>query len=157
MGTQNEVYTVGLLQAFGFFGGADAAGEGDLLDAALAPKAVQFAEVTPDAVDGVLADVAGVEDHEVGVLVALDLGVAGVLDHAPHPVRVVHVHLAAEGPYAGSLALGAQPVAADAGFRESGIGVGVSVVLLILFLRLVDAGPDGDLPRTALEPQVLYL
>jgi hypothetical protein len=41
-------------------------------------------------------------------------------------------------------------------FRESGIGV-VSVVLLILILRLVDAGPDGDLPRTALEPQVIDL
>jgi hypothetical protein len=33
----------------------------------------------------------------------------------------------------------------------------VFVVLLILFLRLVDAGDDGDLPRTALEPEILDL
>src|SRR5215208_5321489 len=40
-----------------------------------------------------------------------------------------------------------------AGFLESGMGA-VCVVLLILFLRLVDPGPEGDLPRTALEPQL---
>src|SRR5215211_5127014 len=43
-----------------------------------------------------------------------------------------------------------------AGFMESGMGV-VCVVLLILFLRLVDAGSEGDLPRTALEPHLLDL
>src|SRR5215213_4472477 len=43
-----------------------------------------------------------------------------------------------------------------AGFLESGMGV-IGVVLLILFLRLVDAGSKGDLPRTALEPQLLDL
>src|SRR5215208_1992065 len=41
-----------------------------------------------------------------------------------------------------------------AGFLISGM---VRVVLLILFLRLVDAGSQGDLPRTALEPQFLDL
>src|SRR5215217_5861388 len=35
---------------------------------------------------------------------------------------------------------------------ESGMGA-VCILLLILFLRLVDPGPEGDLPRTALEPQ----
>src|SRR5687767_15943290 len=38
------------------------------------------------------------------------------------------------------------------GFRKSGMGA-VFVVLLILFLRLVDSGPERDLPRTALNPQ----
>src|SRR5215213_684465 len=46
--------------------------------------------------------------------------------------------------------------ACPAGFLESGMGV-VGVVLLILFLRLVDAGSQGDLPRTTLEPQLLDL
>src|SRR5215210_8413336 len=47
-------------------------------------------------------------------------------------------------------------LARPAGFLESGTGV-VCVVLLILFLRLVDAGSQGDLPRTALEPHILDL
>src|SRR5215207_2467442 len=46
--------------------------------------------------------------------------------------------------------------ARPAGFLESGMGV-VCVVLLILFLRLVDPGFEGDLPRTALEPQLFDL
>src|SRR5215210_2011047 len=33
----------------------------------------------------------------------------------------------------------------------------ILVVLLILFLRLVDSGSEGDLPRTALEPQLFDL
>src|ERR671910_257343 len=40
---------------------------------------------------------------------------------------------------------------------ESGIGAVVFVVLLILFLRLIDSGSEGDLPRTALEPQLFDL
>jgi hypothetical protein len=45
------------------------------------------------------------------------------------------------------------------GFLRRGIGaVGASVVVLfILFLRLVDAGFDGDLSGTALEPEILHL
>src|SRR5919107_5290683 len=42
------------------------------------------------------------------------------------------------------------------GFLESGMGV-VCVVLLILFLRLVDAGSEGELSRTAFEPHILDL
>src|SRR5215211_964675 len=41
-----------------------------------------------------------------------------------------------------------------AGFLMSGM---VRVVLLILFLRLVDADSQGDLPRTTLEPQFFDL
>src|SRR5918995_3894929 len=40
---------------------------------------------------------------------------------------------------------------------ESGIGAVVFVVLLILFLRLVDSGSEGDFPRTALEHQLFDL
>src|ERR671916_160552 len=103
MGTQNEVYAVPALEFGGFARGADAAGERYFLDAACSAEAVEFAEVAADAVHGVLSDVAGVEDDEVGVFVALDLGVAGVQDHAPHAVRVVDVHLATEGAYARGL------------------------------------------------------
>jgi hypothetical protein len=103
MSTQDEVYAVSALELCGFVGGADTSGKRYLLDAAHSPEAVEFAEVAADAVHGVLSDVAGVEDDEVGVFVALDLGVSGVQDHAPHAVRVVDVHLAAEGAYARGL------------------------------------------------------
>ena len=86
MRSQNEVYGVLALEFGGFVGGSDAAGEGDFFDAALAPKAVEFAKVATDAIDGVLPDVAGVQYDEVGLLVGLDFGVAGVQDHAPHTV-----------------------------------------------------------------------
>src|SRR5215213_9026538 len=43
------------------------------------------------------------------------------------------------------------------GLLESGMGVVFFVVLLKLFLRLVDPGSEGDLPRTALEPQLFDL
>src|SRR5918998_3619472 len=104
MRSQDEVYAVLALQLGGFVGGPDAPGEGHLLHAALATQAAEFPEVSADAVHGVLADVACVDDDEVCLFVALNLGVAGVEDHAPHAVRVVDVHLAAEGPYARGLA-----------------------------------------------------
>src|ERR687886_1716377 len=81
-------------------GGSDAAGEGNLFDAAFFFQAVELAEVSANTIYGILADVAGVEDYDVGVLVAVDLGVARITDHAPHPIRVVDIHLAAERPYA---------------------------------------------------------
>src|SRR5215212_7753942 len=80
-------------------------------------EAVELAEVAADAVDGVLAHVAGVEDDEVGFFVGLDLCVSGVQDHAPHPVGVVDVHLAAKGTDAGGpgpLGPGGRPGAARA-------------------------------------------
>src|SRR5215218_7416369 len=106
MSTQYEVYIVGLLQALGFLGGADAAGEGDSFYAAFTAQAVEFAQMSLYAVHGVFADVARIEDDEIGILVALDLSVPRVLYHAPYPVGVVHVHLATEGPDAGGLAAG---------------------------------------------------
>src|SRR4028119_229779 len=108
MGTEYEVYAELAAEGVRLLGGADAAGQGNLFDAALSFEAVELAEVAADAVYGVLADVAGVEDDDVGVLVGAHFGVAGVQDHAPHPVGVVDVHLASEGPYAGRLA-GARP------------------------------------------------
>src|SRR5215207_5797573 len=103
MGTQHEVNIVSSFEFSGFGGGADTAGEGDLFYPAFAFKAVQFSEVAAHAVDGILAHVARVEEHEVGVFVGPHLSVASIQDHAPHPVRVVDVHLAAERPYARSL------------------------------------------------------
>src|SRR5215210_5439498 len=99
MSTQDDVYSVLALEFMRFFGGADAAGESNLFDAALSFEAVQLAEVTANTVDSVLTNVAGVEDHEVGIFVVLDLGVACVPDHPPHPVGVMYVHLAAKSPY----------------------------------------------------------
>src|SRR5215212_10879390 len=43
------------------------------------------------------------------------------------------------------------------GLLENGMGAVFFVVLLKLFLRLVDSGSEGDLPRTALEPQLFDL
>src|SRR5918994_6626082 len=127
MGPQHEVNVVLSFELSGFFGGADTAGEGDLFHPAFAFKAGQFSEVAAHAVDGVLSYVARVEHHEVGVFVGLYLSVAGVQDHAPHPVRVVDVHLAAERSYARSLGR-----AARAG--------------------LWTAGPPAALPRAPPEP-----
>src|SRR5919199_2307929 len=103
MRPQDEIYAILALEVGGFAGGAYAAGEGYLFDAAQFPKVVELPEVAADAVDGVLADVAGVEDDEVGFFVGVDLGVACVQDHTPHAIGVVDVHLAAEGAYARGL------------------------------------------------------
>src|SRR5215210_1019778 len=108
MCAQNEVYIVGLLEGIRL-GGADAACEGDPLYPSLPAKTAQFPEVSFYAIHGVLADVAGVQYYEVRVLVALDLGVAGVLDHPSYAVGVVHVHLASERPYAGCPGAGIGP------------------------------------------------
>src|SRR4028118_1032480 len=120
MGTEYEVYAELAAESIGLFGGADAAGQGNLSDAALSFEAVELAEVAADAVYGVLAHVAGVEDDDVGVLVGVHFGVAGVQDHAAHPVGVVDVHLASEGPYAGRLA-GARPDGGG-GICRAGLG-----------------------------------
>jgi hypothetical protein len=56
-----------------------------------------LAQVGDEALVGLLADRAGVEEDQVGVLAARRLGVADRLEHALHPLRVVLVHLAAEG------------------------------------------------------------
>src|SRR5215210_493728 len=100
MGTQNQVYAVGALQVLRLFGGAEAASEDDFLDATFFFEAAQLAEMAADAVNSVLADVAGVQDYEVGVFVVLHLRVASVPDHTPYPVGVVDVHLTPERPYA---------------------------------------------------------
>src|SRR5215212_1252435 len=110
MGAQDKVYVVGLPKRRRLFGGADTARESHLFDPSFAAETVQLPEVSFHPVDGVLADVAGIEYHEVGVLVALHFRVSGVLDHAPYPVRVVHVHLAPEGPYARGLGLWTGPL-----------------------------------------------
>jgi hypothetical protein len=57
-------------------------------------------EVAVQPIVGVLPDGAGVEDDHVGLVVGGVLGcapVAGVLQEARQPLRIVHVHLAAVG------------------------------------------------------------
>jgi hypothetical protein len=54
-------------------------------------------EVGDEALVGLLADRAGVEEDEVGLVAGGGLAVAERLEHALHALRVVLVHLAAEG------------------------------------------------------------
>ena len=56
-----------------------------------------LAEVPDQPVVGLLADRAGVEEDQVGVVARGRLAVAERLEHALHPLRVVLVHLAPEG------------------------------------------------------------
>src|SRR5919199_1423436 len=100
MSTQYEVNSVGAFKLSGFGGGPNAAGQGDLLDAAFFFQAAELAEMSADTIYGVLADVTGVEHNDVSVLVAVDLGVARLANHAPHPIRGVDVHRAANRLYA---------------------------------------------------------
>jgi hypothetical protein len=53
--------------------------------------------VGDEALVGLLADRAGVEEDQVGVLAPWRLGLAERLEHALHALRVVLVHLAPEG------------------------------------------------------------
>ena len=62
----------------------------------LALQPLGVAEVSDEPIVGLLSDRARVEEDEVGVVLALGLGVAERLEHALHPLRVVRVHLAAE-------------------------------------------------------------
>jgi hypothetical protein len=56
-----------------------------------------MAEVTVEAVVGVLPDAAGVQDDDIGRLHVLRALVALRLEQARHPLRIVLVHLAPEG------------------------------------------------------------
>ena len=56
-----------------------------------------MAEVSVEPVVGVLAHRAGVEDDDVGGLVAVGAHVTRVLQQARQPLGVVHVHLAPVG------------------------------------------------------------
>ena len=58
---------------------------------------LRLAQVGDEAVVGRLADRAGVEEDQVGLLAARGLLVAERLEHPLHPLGVVHVHLAPEG------------------------------------------------------------
>ena len=57
---------------------------------------LRLAEVGDEAAVGRLADRAGVEEDQVGLLAARRLLVAERGQHPPHPLGVVHVHLAPE-------------------------------------------------------------
>jgi hypothetical protein len=60
-------------------------------------EALRLAQVADQPVVRLLADRAGVEEDQVGVVAVLGLAVAERLEHALHPLRVVLVHLAPEG------------------------------------------------------------
>ncbi len=63
---------------------------------ALGLEPLRLAEVGEEAAVGVLADRAGVEEDQVGVIAAVRLGVAERAEHPLHALGVVLVHLAAE-------------------------------------------------------------
>jgi hypothetical protein len=74
-----------------------AAAHGDhLLRIALFQRA-SLREVRRKALVGLLADCAGVEDEQVRLVLRGRLAEAELLEHALDPLRVVGVHLAAEG------------------------------------------------------------
>ena len=83
------------------FGLRDAAGDRDAHVAAVARGFVlgdaQPAELGIDLLGGLLADMAGVEDHEIRVLGAGRLDKAFARQRVHHALRIVDVHLAAIG------------------------------------------------------------
>ena len=66
---------------------------------------------------GLLADRAGVEEDQVGVVALRRLGVPDRLEHPLHPLRVVLVHLAPEGGDVEALHRGATVVIARIRWR----------------------------------------
>jgi hypothetical protein len=71
-----------------------AAADGDLHAGMAVLDGPQVAEVSVQAVVGVLPDRARVEDDDVGRVALVGAGVAGVLEEPGEPFGVVHVHLA---------------------------------------------------------------
>src|SRR5262249_8964039 len=73
-----------------------AAADGDHTAGVAALPGCGLAEVGGELGVGLLADRAGVEDDDVGILGARRLAEPELLEHALDPLRVVSVHLAAE-------------------------------------------------------------
>ena len=97
----------------------DAARDGDgeiaAFGAALALGIAQAAELGIDLLRGMLADVAGVQHDQVGLLGRVGHGIAQRPQDVGHAVRIVDVHLAPVGADEHALAL---PVGADVGHRS---------------------------------------
>ena len=79
----------------------DAAGDGDD-DATPGERSrllehAQLAELGIDLLRGALADIAGVENDEIGAFGVGDFGEPGRRQRVSHTMRIVDVHLAAEG------------------------------------------------------------
>ena len=68
----------------------------DLHTGVLGLDILQLSERAVEALIGVLAHRAGVEDHQVGLLACTGRDVARVFEHAGKTLGVVHVHLATE-------------------------------------------------------------
>ena len=76
----------------------EAAADGDLQAGVLALRGAELAECAVEAFVGVLADGAGVEDDEVGLLIDGGL-VPGLLEEPGESLGIVDVHLAPEGAH----------------------------------------------------------
>ena len=87
----------------------DAAGDGDgevaALGAALELGVAQAAQLGIDLLRGVLADVAGVQHDQIGLLGRVRQGIAERPQDVGHAVRIVDVHLAPVGADEHALAL----------------------------------------------------
>src|SRR4051812_25415174 len=88
---------------------------------ALAFLRFRFVEVGHEPLVGLLSDAAGVEEDQVGFLACRGLGVAELLEHALHALRVVLVHLAAEGRDVEALQ---RQHRGEGGYRRGGGGAG---------------------------------
>ncbi len=96
----HEVDDAGALDDLGAFGLGDAAGHRDHgLAALLLLLLPQAPELGIDLFGGLLADVAGVEDDEIGVLGRVRLDIALARQRVRHALGVIDVHLATEGLY----------------------------------------------------------
>jgi hypothetical protein len=69
----------------------------------LALQPFRLPEMSDEAAVGRLADRAGVEEDQVGLIAARHLLIAERGQHPPHPLGVVHVHLAPERRHMKSL------------------------------------------------------
>ena len=83
---------------FGAFGLRDAAGDGDgQALAALLPQLPHAADLGIDLLCRLFTDVAGVQDHQIGVFGAVGGSIASLGQALGHPLRIIDVHLAPVG------------------------------------------------------------
>src|SRR5699024_1916481 len=74
-----------------------ASADGDLQAGMVLLDLRELAEVAVESVVGVLAHGTGVEDDDVGLVVAVRLNVAGIVEESGESLGVVHVHLTSVG------------------------------------------------------------
>src|SRR5699024_2745027 len=74
-----------------------ASADGDLQAGMVLLDLRELAEVAVETVVGVLAHGTGVEDDDIGLVVAVRLNVAGIVEESGETLGVVHVHLTSVG------------------------------------------------------------